>query len=178
VITVASDTRRKSAATFMAPRYRAHRNVSDCEGFVDKLIVPGFLIVATTLEATGDAIVRMGFNQEGVVSRAVLFLAETVLLFGYVLALNLAPIEFGRVIGIYIATLFVVWQIVNFVAFRSLPSLPTLAGARSFWSAVALSHSGNDDGTKFKLRRHHRRQTLAFLIECGQCLTLLYREAV
>ena len=60
--------------------------------------------------------------------RVGLFLAGAVLLFGYGLTLNLAPIEFGRVIGIYIATLFVVWQIVSFVAFRSVPSLPILAG--------------------------------------------------
>jgi hypothetical protein len=100
----------------------------DCEGFVDKLIALGFLIVATTLEATGDAVVRMGLNQEGLASRAVLFLAGAVLLFGYGLTLNLAPLEFGRVVGLYIAALFVVWQIVNFIAFRSVPSWPILVG--------------------------------------------------
>jgi small multidrug resistance family-3 protein len=30
-------------------------------------------------------------------------------------------VEFGRIVGLYIATLFVVWQIINFVAFRALP---------------------------------------------------------
>jgi hypothetical protein len=34
---------------------------------VDKLAVVGFLVVATTLESTGDAIVRMGLSQEGFV---------------------------------------------------------------------------------------------------------------
>jgi hypothetical protein len=42
--------------------------------------------------------------------------------------LNLAPLEFGRVVGIYVATLFIVWQVINFIAFRSLPSLPVLVG--------------------------------------------------
>ena len=89
----------------------------------------------------------MGLSQECLVQRVGLFLAGAVLLFGYGLTLNLAPIEFGRVIGIYIATLFVVWQIVSFVAFRSVPSLPILAGAAcSFSLAGALSHSGTDDG--------------------------------
>jgi small multidrug resistance family-3 protein len=37
-------------------------------------------------------------------------------------------VEFGRVVGLYIATLFVVWQIVGFVAFRSIPGLPILLG--------------------------------------------------
>ncbi len=95
---------------------------------MDKLTVLGFLIVATTLEAFGDAIVRMGLTQHSGVPRASLFFAGAVLLFGYGLSLNLAPIEFGRVVGLYIATLFVVWQIVNFVAFRSLPSVPILLG--------------------------------------------------
>ena len=57
-----------------------------------------------------------------------LFLAGIALLFGYGLTLNLAPIEFGRVVGVYIATLFVVWQIVNFTAFRAVPTLPILFG--------------------------------------------------
>jgi hypothetical protein len=95
---------------------------------VNKLTVLGFLIVATTLEAFGDAIVRMGLNQHSLAPRALLFFAGAVLLFGYGLSLNLAPIEFGRVVGLYIGTLFVVWQIVNFVAFRSLPTVPILLG--------------------------------------------------
>jgi small multidrug resistance family-3 protein len=32
------------------------------------------------------------------------------------------------VVGLYIATLFVVWQFVNLVAFRSIPTMPTLVG--------------------------------------------------
>jgi hypothetical protein len=50
------------------------------------------------------------------------------LLFGYGLFLNLAPLEFGQVVGLYIATLFVVWQSVNFVFFRSVPTLPIVVG--------------------------------------------------
>ncbi len=88
----------------------------------------GVLIVATSLEATGDAVVRMGIAQNAWVPRCLLFLAGTVLLFGYGLSVNLAPVEFGRVVGLYIATLFIVWQIVNFVAFRSAPSAPILLG--------------------------------------------------
>ena len=95
---------------------------------MEKLAILGFLLVATILEAGGDAIVRMGLNQPATAPRALLFLAGAALLFGYGLALNLAPIEFGRVIGIYVAVLFVVWQVVNFVAFRSLPSLSVLVG--------------------------------------------------
>jgi hypothetical protein len=42
--------------------------------------------------------------------------------------LNLAPLEFGRVVGLYIATLFVVWQVVNFISFRATPDLPVIIG--------------------------------------------------
>jgi hypothetical protein len=95
---------------------------------VDKLTVLGFLIVATTLEASGDAIVRLGLYQHSLTLRVLLFLAGATLLFGYGLSLNLAPLTFGRVVGLYIAVLFVVWQIINFAAFRSLPTLPILVG--------------------------------------------------
>ena len=88
----------------------------------------GFLIVATTLEVSGDAIVRMGMYEHAGLARAGLFLGGAALLFGYGAALNLAPLEFGQVVGLYIATLFVVWQIINYVAFRAVPSLPIMVG--------------------------------------------------
>ena len=87
-----------------------------------------FLIVATSLETFGDAIVRIGIGQTAWLPRSGLFVAGAVLLFGYGLSLNLAPIEFNRVVGLYIATLFVVWQIVNLIVFRTLPDLPILFG--------------------------------------------------
>jgi hypothetical protein len=102
-----------------------------------------FLLVATTLEVSGDAVVRMAiYNHVGPV-RVGLFLAGAALLFGYGSILNLAPLEFGRVVGIYIATLLVVWQVINFIAFRSLPTMPILVGGAlviaggaiiSFWT--------------------------------------------
>jgi hypothetical protein len=95
---------------------------------MEKLTIVGLLISATAMEAGGDAIVRMGLNQQATGSRALLFLAGAALLFGYGLLLNLAPLEFGRVIGIYVATLFIVWQVINFIAFQSLPGLPVLVG--------------------------------------------------
>ena len=87
-----------------------------------------FLIVATLLEAFGDAIIRIGIGQTAWPPRSALFLAGAVLLFGYGLSLNLAPIEFSRVVGLYIATLFIVWQIVNLIVFRSPPGGPVWFG--------------------------------------------------
>jgi hypothetical protein len=86
------------------------------------------LVVATILEVSGDAVVRMGIYQHVGAARIALFLGGAALLFGYGSFLNLAPIEFGRVVGLYIATLFVVWQVINFIAFRTLPTMPVLVG--------------------------------------------------
>jgi len=87
-----------------------------------------FLIIATTLEVSGDAAIRVAiYNQVGV-SRISVMLAGAILLFGYGTFVNLAPLQFGQVVGVYIATLFVVWQIINYVAFRTLPTLPSLVG--------------------------------------------------
>jgi hypothetical protein len=86
------------------------------------------LLAATILEVSGDAVVRMGiYNHVGLI-RIGLFLAGALLLFGYGTFLNLAPLDFGRVVGLYLATLLVVWQVINFVAFRALPTLPIIVG--------------------------------------------------
>jgi hypothetical protein len=87
-----------------------------------------WLLMATTLEVSGDAIVRMAiYNHVGLI-RIGLFLAGALLLLGYGSLLNLAPLDFGRVVGLYLATLFVVWQVINFIAFRASPTMPILVG--------------------------------------------------
>jgi hypothetical protein len=95
---------------------------------MNKFAILGFLILATTLEASGDAVVRLGLGQQAWAARLGLFLPGAALLFGYGLFLNLAPVEFERVVGLYIATLFVVWQIVNYLFFRHVPTVPILLG--------------------------------------------------
>jgi uncharacterized membrane protein len=92
------------------------------------LIIVAFLIVATTMEVSGDALVRNGIMSRTIGARTLYFLIGAVLVFGYALTLNLAPIEFHKVVGIYIATLFVVWQVVSFAFFRTRPDLPILVG--------------------------------------------------
>lgn len=86
------------------------------------------LLIATTLEVSGDAVVRLAiYNHAGPI-RIGLFIVGAALLLGNGSFLNLAPLDFGRVVGLYIATLFVVWQIINFIAFRSFPTTPILVG--------------------------------------------------
>ncbi len=87
-----------------------------------------FLLFATTLEVSGDAIVRLAIYSHLGLARLGLMLAGASLLFGYGFSLNLAPVEFRQVVGLYIATLFVVWQVINFIVFRTSPNLPILVG--------------------------------------------------
>lgn len=86
------------------------------------------LLISTTLEVSGDALVRLGVYQYAGLLRIACFLGGAALLFGYGAFLNTAPVEFGRIVGLYIATLFVVWQIINYVVFRTLPEPPVLLG--------------------------------------------------
>ena len=92
------------------------------------LVAFGILVAATTLESFGDAVVRIGlFSRSGLTQVATL-LGGGVLLFGYGALLNFAPVPFERVVGLYIATLFCVWQVVTFITFRTFPSLQVLVG--------------------------------------------------
>jgi hypothetical protein len=86
------------------------------------------LLAATILEVSGDAVVRTAIYHHVCHARVGLFFTGAALLLGYGTLLNLAPLEFGQVVGLYLATLLVVWQVVNFVAFRTLPTLPIVLG--------------------------------------------------
>jgi hypothetical protein len=90
----------------------------------------GFLLLATLLEVSGDAVIRIAIYSHGGqgLIRLGLFVGGSALLLGYASCLNLAPLEFGQVVGLYIATLFVVWQIINYLAFHALPTVPTVLG--------------------------------------------------
>jgi small multidrug resistance family-3 protein len=86
------------------------------------------LLIATLLEVSGDAVVRSAIYNHSGASRVALFVAGGALLFGYGTFLNLTPLDFGRVVGLYLATFFVVWQVINFIAFRVSPTPPILVG--------------------------------------------------
>jgi small multidrug resistance family-3 protein len=94
-----------------------------------RYLVPlALLVLATTLEAGGDAIIRVGLRSHPIPARAILMLTGAVVLYGYGLTLNLAPLDWGRLIGAYVATFFVVGQIINLVVFRTAPTLPIVVG--------------------------------------------------
>src|SRR5579862_9055820 len=55
-------------------------------------------------------------------------LVRSALLGMYGALLNLAPVEFAEATGIYIACLFVMFQVVNYLFFRALPTPGVLLG--------------------------------------------------
>ncbi len=92
-------------------------------------LVPfALLVLATTLEASGDAIIRIGLRPHAMPIRLLLMVTGMVVLYGYGLTLNLAPLDWGRLMGAYVATFFFVGQVINLVAFRTMPTLPILVG--------------------------------------------------
>ena len=87
-----------------------------------------FVLMATVFEAVGDAVVRLAIAAPRMPMRIGLFLAGTALLAAYGTSLNLAPVEFAAVTGLYIAMLFIVFQLTNFVLFHTAPTLPVVVG--------------------------------------------------
>jgi uncharacterized membrane protein YqjE len=84
------------------------------------------LLVATFLEVSGDAVVRMAIYQHTGAVRLGLFAGGAALLLGY------------GVVGLYIATLFVVWPVISLVAFRSVPTPPIICGGALVIAAGAI----------------------------------------
>ncbi len=112
---------------------------------LSEMPVLALLVIATTLEVTGDAIIRKSLFEHQGLARIGLFAGGAALLAGYGTFLNLAPLEFGKVVGLYIATLFVVWQVITFFAFRTIPTFPAQLGGTlivaggcivSFWKTA------------------------------------------
>jgi hypothetical protein len=87
-----------------------------------------FVLAATILEASGDAVVRIALHHPSMPTRIGLFLLGSLLLTLYGTSLNLAPVEFASVTGLYIAVLFIVFQITNYVFFRAIPSTGVMLG--------------------------------------------------
>jgi len=102
-------------------------------------VVLALLLAATTLEAGGDAVVRLGLQAAAPAARLLLMLAGAAILFGYGLTLNLAPLDFGRLIGAYVATFFVVAQVINLLVFRAPPSLPIVVGGTLIVAGGAIA---------------------------------------
>jgi small multidrug resistance family-3 protein len=91
-------------------------------------LVLALLIVATGLEAGGDAVIRTALQSSSIPQRILLFAIGGVMLFGYGTFLTSAPIDFGKLLGIYVVVFFLMAQLINFLAFQSRPTLPIIVG--------------------------------------------------
>ena len=87
-----------------------------------------FVFMATVLEATGDAVVRLALHRNSLPARIGLYFVGAILLTLYGTSLNLAPVEFAQVTGFYIASLFIVFQITNYIFFHAVPTVPVALG--------------------------------------------------
>jgi small multidrug resistance family-3 protein len=98
-----------------------------------------YVVAATIFEAVGDAVMRVALRTPyALPGRIVLFALASFLLAMYGLFLNLAPVEFATVTGIYLASLFVAFQIVNFLFFRHVPSAGVLVGGTFIVAGAAI----------------------------------------
>jgi len=86
------------------------------------------LVGAAVLEAAGDALVRLGMDNSGRTLRIALMAAGAVVLFSYGYMVNAPRWHFGRLLGIYVPLLFVIAQVMAWVALREKPSPPILIG--------------------------------------------------
>jgi drug/metabolite transporter (DMT)-like permease len=101
--------------------------------------VLAFVIIATVFEAVGDAVMRIALqSMYALPGRIALFALASVLLTMYGLFLNLAPVEFATVTGIYLASLFIAFQVVNYLFFRHTPSPGVLVGGAFIVTGAAI----------------------------------------
>jgi small multidrug resistance family-3 protein len=87
-----------------------------------------FVLAATMFEAAGDAVIRLSLHGSSRFVRIALFFAGSALLALYGTSLNLAPVEFAAVTGLYLATLVVAFQVSNYLFFSAVPTPPVLLG--------------------------------------------------
>lgn len=87
-----------------------------------------FIVAATICEAIGDALMRIGLRHHLMPGRFAMIAGATLLLGTYGALLNLAPVEFAEATGVYIACLFVMFQITNYLFFRAVPTAGVLLG--------------------------------------------------
>jgi len=99
----------------------------------------GFVVVATIFEAVGDAVMRMALlNSYALPGRIALFGLASAFLTMYGLFLNLAPVEFATVTGVYLGSLFIMFQIVNYLFFRHTPTSGVLLGGTFIVAGAAI----------------------------------------
>jgi small multidrug resistance family-3 protein len=86
------------------------------------------LVIAAALEVGGDAVVRLGLKQLSGLPQLATIAAGGAILLAYGLFVNWSPLDFGRLLGIYVVLFFLVAQLTNLLVFGVRPGVPILAG--------------------------------------------------
>lgn len=86
------------------------------------------LILAATLEAGGDAIIRIALHTPAIWTRALLFSVSAAVLFAYGWTVNAPAWNFGELLGLYVVFFFLIAQLISWLGFKQTPSLPVLIG--------------------------------------------------
>jgi drug/metabolite transporter (DMT)-like permease len=98
-----------------------------------------YVVAATMFEAVGDAVMRIALRHPySLPGRIALFALASVLLTMYGMFLNLAPVDFATVTGVYLASLFITFQIVNYLFFRQTPGPGVLVGGTFIVAGAAI----------------------------------------
>ena len=97
------------------------------------------LIIAAVLEIGGDAAVRRGLLQSA--SQWLVLGAVTLVAYGFMVNMN-RSIDFGRLMGLYIAVFFVVSQLLSFVFFGERPPLNVVLGGALIVAGGVVIHVG------------------------------------
>jgi drug/metabolite transporter superfamily protein YnfA len=81
------------------------------------------LVCAALLESGGDALIRLGLER-----RISIIVCGAFTLTIYGIMVNQSSLDFGRLMGCYIAVFFVVSQLIALIFFHQTPSTRTLLG--------------------------------------------------
>jgi drug/metabolite transporter superfamily protein YnfA len=95
---------------------------------VSRAIAVLVLLLAATLEAGGDALVRTGLQVNVLWQRIALFALAAIVLFAYGWTVNAPPWDFGKLIGVYVVFFFLIAQLISWLIFKHTPSLAVLIG--------------------------------------------------
>lgn len=95
---------------------------------MNRLVALLILLMAATLEAGGDALVRAGIKHPVPLARFGFCLAGAVVLFLYGWTVNTPPWAFGRLLGIYVVFVFLVAQVLAIAIFGQWPDRGVLLG--------------------------------------------------
>ena len=99
-----------------------------------------FLVLAAVLEIVGDATIRYGLVR----AASVWLLAGSALLVLYGFSVNVnRSVDFGRLMGVYIAVFFVVSQVVSWALFGERPSAARLIGGALIVAGGLVIHAGS-----------------------------------